>query len=161
MPNPIFPHIKKSIEDFVSEQDGNIPRNKVLTIGTMLMILGILMTDDAFAAHRSHSSHKSHSSHSSHSSGSGGHSSHESHQSHQSHTSSTGSTHGNAATYHSNAAPHSNHSNHASHANDGPSLNVLNNTRTPQSVDIAAIGAKANLAAAGETLPETTPVDVD
>ena len=101
-----FPHLQKSIEDFLLDEEGNIPRNKILAIGSMMIVLGVLFADNAFAAHRSHSSHRSHTSHSSGSGsrGSGGyHSSHQSHQSHQSHVSSSGSTHGNSA--HSNSAP--------------------------------------------------------
>ena len=97
----IFPEFQKNIENLIEDEEGNIPGNKLLALGTMIIILGSLMTMDAFAAHRSHSSHSSHRSHSSHSSGSHGnshsnHGSHESHQSHQSHTS------------HSNTGSHSN-----------------------------------------------------
>ena len=77
-----FPHVEQKIEDFLYDEEGNIPVGKVLTIGSMILILGLLMADDAFAAHRSHSSHSSHSSHQS--GYSGGHSSHTSHASHQS-----------------------------------------------------------------------------
>lgn len=105
MENAIFPHVKRAISDFLNDEEGNIPRNKVLTIGPMLIILGILFADDAFAKH---SSHRSHSSHSSHSSGSSGaHSSHVSHESHTSHTSSTG-THSNSHSSHSSASVHDN-----------------------------------------------------
>ena len=112
-----FPHIQDSITNFLYDEEGNIPRNKVLTIGAMMIVLGILMSDEAFAGHRSHSSHRSHASHSSHSSGSGGHSSH---QSHASHTSSTtgGSSHSSGSV--ETAAPHSNHANHVTHSNVAP-----------------------------------------
>ena len=96
----LFPKIQKSIETLIEDEEGNIPGNKLLMLGTMVMILGTLFPWQAFAGHRSHSSHDSHDSHSSHSSGSGGHGSHVSHESHQSHQS---------------ASDHSNHSNHASH----------------------------------------------
>lgn len=105
MENTIFPHVKRVISDFLNDEEGNIPRSKVLTVGSMLIILGILLADDAFAKH---SSHRSHSSHTSHSSGSSGiHSSHNSHESHTSHTSSTG-THSNSHSSHSSAAVHNN-----------------------------------------------------
>lgn len=96
----LFPKFMKKIEDLIEDEEGNIPGNKLLMLGTMIIVLGSMLAVDAFAAHSSHSSHSSHRSHSSHSSGSHGnhsnHGSHESHQSHQSHTS------------HSNSARHSN-----------------------------------------------------
>lgn len=97
----IFPTLKKSLDQLIEDQEGNIPGNKLLMLGTMIVILGSFISIDAFA---SHSSHRSHQSHSSHSSGSGhgnshySHGSHESHISHQSHTS------------HSNTGSHSNSS---------------------------------------------------
>lgn len=86
----IFPQIKKGIEDFMTEEEGNISRSKVAMIGSMMVILGVMLADgNIYAAHRSHSSHSSHRSHSSHSSHrSGSHSSHGSHSSgHSSHSS--------------------------------------------------------------------------
>lgn len=88
--NNIFPQIKKGIEDFITEEEGNISRSKVAMIGSMMVILGVMLADgNIYAAHRSHSSHSSHRSHSSHSSHrSGSHSSHGSHSSgHSSHSS--------------------------------------------------------------------------
>lgn len=84
MKDELFPQIKRSIENYLTEEEGNISRSKLLVIGSMVLLMGILYMQDAFAAHRSHSSHESHSSHSS---GDGGHSSHESHTSHSSHSS--------------------------------------------------------------------------
>lgn len=89
----LFPKFQKSIEDLIEDEEGNIPGKKLLMLGTMIVVLGSLLSMDVFAGHRSHSSHKSHSSHSS---GSGSHGSHSSHESHASHTS------------HSNSASHSN-----------------------------------------------------
>lgn len=71
-----FPQIRKGLEDFMNEEEGNISRSKVAMIGSMMVILGVMLADgNAYAAHRSHSSHASgsHSSHSSasHYSGSG------------------------------------------------------------------------------------------
>ena len=86
----IFPQIKKGIEDFMTEEEGNISRSKVAMIGSMMVILGVILADgNIYTAHRSHSSHSSHRSHSSHSSHrSGSHSSHGSHSSgHSSHSS--------------------------------------------------------------------------
>ena len=105
----LFPKIKKSIETLIEDEEGNVPGNKLMVLGTMVLILGTLFPLQVFAGHRSHVSHSSHGSHTSHSSGSGGHSSHESHVSHQSHES--GSSHSN----HSNHASHSDHGSHASH----------------------------------------------
>lgn len=92
MNDELFPRIKRSIENYLAEEEGNISRSKLLKIGSMVLLMGILFMQDAFAGHRSHSSHKSHSSHSSHSSGSSGHSSHVSHVSHSSHSSGSGGT---------------------------------------------------------------------
>ena len=63
----IFPTIKKGLEDFIQEEEGNISRSKVAMIGSMMVILGVMLADGSvYAAHRSHSSHSS----GSHSSGS-------------------------------------------------------------------------------------------
>ena len=71
-----FPHITESIDQFLNDEEGSIPRNKILMIGSMLIILGVLMADEAFAGHRSHSSHVSSASgyHSNSSGGSAGYS---------------------------------------------------------------------------------------
>ena len=53
----LFPHIKHSVEDFLFDEEGNIPRSKILTIGSMIIVLSLLFTEKAFAAHRSHSSY--------------------------------------------------------------------------------------------------------
>lgn len=102
MSDSIFPHINEGIENFLFDEEGNIPRSKIIAIGSMLVVMGILMTEDIYAAHRSHSTHSSHSSHISSS-----HSSHYTHSSHSSHVSSTHSTH----------SSHSDHASHASHSN--------------------------------------------
>lgn len=110
-----FPKIHRSISDFLYEEEGNIPRSKMLMVGSMVLLLGILYAQDAFAAHKSHSSHRSHSSHSSHRSGSGSHSSHQSHQSHVSH---------------SNNA----HNSHSSHANSSQGGSTPNANTAPESI---------------------------
>lgn len=111
MMDDLFPKIKKSVETLIEDEEGNIPGKKLLLLGTMVLVLGNLLSIDALAGH---TSHRSHVSHSSHSSGSGGyHESHVSHQSHQSHVS--GSGHSSHSSYHSSHASHSNHNNHASH----------------------------------------------
>lgn len=102
MNDELFPQVKKGIDAFLQDEEGNIPRSKILTVGSLMMLMGIIYGQNIYATHQSHSSH------SSHVSGSGSHSSHESHQSHQSHVSaSTHSSHSNSSPQ-SNAAPHSN-----------------------------------------------------
>ena len=59
MSDLLLPKIIKSIEDFLYEEEGNITRNKVLMVGSMMLIMGAIMSMEAFAAHRSHSSHRS------------------------------------------------------------------------------------------------------
>ena len=101
-----FPEIKKSIKNYLYEEEGNITRNKLLMVGSLAVIMSVLFALDAEAGHRSHSSHSSHRS-SSHGSGHGSHVSHQSHQSHQSgsgHSSHSSSSHGS----HSSSAAHSN-----------------------------------------------------
>ena len=41
----IFPQIKKGIEDFMQEEEGNISRSKVAMIGSMMVILGVMLAD--------------------------------------------------------------------------------------------------------------------
>lgn len=91
-----FPKIKKSIQDFFEDEDGSITRNKVLAIGGMVLILGMLLADQVYAAHRTHYTHRTHSthktsnkhgSHSSHYTSHSTHSDHYTHGSHSSHTS--------------------------------------------------------------------------
>lgn len=96
-----FPKVKKSINDFIQDEEGNVTRGKLVTVGTMIVIMSIVSSLEAFAAHGSHVSHSSHASHSSGAysksySGTPIHGSHTSHASHNSHTS------------HSNSISHSN-----------------------------------------------------
>lgn len=151
MEEHLFLEIKKSIEDFIYEEEGNITRNKVIAMGTMMLILSLMMYDEVFAAHRSHSSH---SSHASHSSGSGGgiHGSHESHVSHSSHVSSSGhSSHGS----HSNST-YSNHAASKSATTAAPKvvkpkvpdvkLDDVSNILTPNANEVSDIGNTVNAA---------------
>lgn len=87
--NPIL----KSISDYLYEEEANIDRKKIISIGTILALATFFMAADAFAKH---GSHESHGSHGSHSSGSGYHSSH-------------------ASSFHSNHGSHESHESHASH----------------------------------------------
>lgn len=168
MDDSIFPHIKKSIENFVKEEDGNIPRNKILTIGSMMLVLSLLLAGDAFAGHSSHSSHKSHSSHSSHKSHSNsGHYSHSSHASHSSHVSSSSHSSHSSST-HSNTS-HSNTSSGTvvtkiptpTHSNAAPSLSTLNTIKAPADGLTVDPSAQVSVAAAvNKVPPATTPVFV-
>ena len=47
----LFPSIVKSLDDFLYEEEGNITRNNIVAMGTMVLILSLLMMDDAFAGH--------------------------------------------------------------------------------------------------------------
>lgn len=89
-----FPKVKRSIENFLYDEEGNIPRSKILTVGTMMMLLGMVYFQDVHAAHSSHSSHSSHQSGSY--SDSSSHVSHSSHTSHQS-GSTTYASHGSSS----------------------------------------------------------------
>ena len=120
----LFPSIKKSIDSFIQDEDGSIPRGKLVSLGTFFLLMSTVIGAEAF----DHSSHKSHSSHSSHSSGAGSHSSHESHSSHSSHSSSSHSSHSSSTSdithsnhsSHYNVAPTATHYNHGSHYNVAP-----------------------------------------
>ena len=105
-----FPQIEKSLTDFLNDEDGNITRNKLVSIGSLILLMSILSLDNVFAAHSSHSSHRSHSSHESHSSTAyiRDHTNHGSHSDHSSH-----SDHGS----HSSHSSHTSHSNTSSHSN--------------------------------------------
>lgn len=141
-----FPHVEQKIEDFLYDEEGNIPVGKVLTIGSMILILGLLMADDAFAAHRSHSSHSSHQS-----GYSGGHSSHTSHASHQSiyydaapaAPSSGGSSAASAAS-------------HASHSNVAPSAAEVQSLHAVDSGDTVHLDAAEQALQPAADVPATT-----
>lgn len=102
-----FPTIKKSIEDLINDEEGNIPRGKLITIGSTLMLMGMIMGIDVYATHGSHKSHSSHSSTSyvrSHTS----HGSHTSHASHASSQTSDAGSHASHSNTHSSAPAHVN-----------------------------------------------------
>lgn len=91
--NNKFPKIEKAITDFLNDEDGNITRNRLVTIGSLILLMSILSIDTV-SAHESHSSHSSHESHSSTSyirdhTNHVSHSDHGSHSSHTSHSSAT------------------------------------------------------------------------
>lgn len=137
--NPIFPQIKRSIEDFLNDEEGNIPRGKLLSIGALLVLFSAILSMDAYAKHSSHSSHKSHSSHSSTSY-------HRSHTSHASHTSSSHSNHASHSDHgsHSSHGSHTSHSNTSSHSNSNYSAaGDLDVTAAPRASAIKGIGSGA------------------
>ena len=59
----MFPKIDKAITDFLNDEDGNISRKKLVTIGSFVLLMSIMNFDTVFA-HKSHASHSSHESHS-------------------------------------------------------------------------------------------------
>lgn len=81
--NQIFPALTRALGDYLSDEEGNITRNRVISIGAMAIVLGMLCSMDVFAKHRSHSSHSSHVSSTRRGS------THYSHVSHSSHVSSS------------------------------------------------------------------------
>lgn len=151
MSDEFFPKVKKGIDAFLEDEEGNIPRSKILTVGSLMMLMGIIYGQNIYAAHSSHSSHASHSS----GENPGSHSSHESHQSHQSHVSgSTHASHSNST--HSNAAPHSNSapSNSVSPSDNGSitskvpvsKMKTIGTIQTPVSNKVDGSLAKASTA---------------
>ena len=97
----LFPSVTRALGDYLSDEEGNITRSKIVTLAGIAIVLGTLNGLNVQASHRSHSSHSSHSS----GSYSGGHSSHASHSSHVSGTSSHSSHSSGSASLHSNSAP--------------------------------------------------------
>ena len=55
MKNDFFPKLERSLEDFLYEEEGNITRNKMVMVGSLVLVLSLLMYDEVFAGHRSHS----------------------------------------------------------------------------------------------------------
>lgn len=151
MNESIFPSIKKSIETLIEDEEGNIPAGKLLTIGTLIVLLGSVLSMEAFAAHGSHKSHSSHSSHSSTSyirdhSNHGSHSNHASHASHSSHTS------------HSNTASHSN-SNYSAAGDYGTPLAPAASSITAPQNPVSDTVSMLNLPTVNTNIavPEATP----
>lgn len=89
----LFPSVTKALGDYLSDEEGNITRSKVVTLAGIAIVLGTLYGLNVQASHRSHSSHSSHSS----GSYSSAHYSHISHSSHSSHVSGTVLSYGNSA----------------------------------------------------------------
>ena len=146
--NSLFPQISKSINDFLLEEEGSISRNKVLVVGSLMLVMSVIMAPTVYAKH---SSHRSHSSQRSHSSGSGGY-----HSSHSSHSSSYHSSHSSHSSY-----AHNSHSS-AAHSNTSNAVNTTathNNTSTiatptfaaPELYDLSAVNNKLLGTHAGTT----------
>lgn len=134
MDKKLFPTIKKSIEDLINDEEGNIPRGKLVMLGSTIMLMGMIMGIDVFAAHSSHRSHSSHSSHSSTSY----------HRSHVSHTS------------HSSGYDHSSHGSHSSHSNTHSSHG--SHSSAPSHVN-SNTGA-SHISNAGGSIPGTSEIPV-
>lgn len=43
MSNELFPKVKKSINDLIDDEEGNIPRSKLVVIGSTIMLMGMIM----------------------------------------------------------------------------------------------------------------------
>ena len=88
-----FPELKRSIDDFLEDEEGSITRKKALMLGSMILVFGLAMAQDVYATHRTHYTHRTHSTHrtsnhhGSHSSHSSSHSNHDNHYTHGSHSS--------------------------------------------------------------------------
>lgn len=133
----LFPKINKTLNSFIEDEEGSIPAGKLLTVGTLIILLGTILSVDAFAKHGSHRSHSSHSSHSSSSY-------HRSHGSHSNSHSSHASTHGSHAS-------HTSHSNTASHSNSNYSAG--GDYGTPPAPLASSIKAPANTQSISRTIP--------
>lgn len=133
-----YPHIKQSLSNFLYDEEGNIPRSKVLMVGAMVIVLSLMMVQDVYASHSSHRSHSSHSSHTSGDSGGG----------HASHASST-TTHSNNPVTTPAPTPHSNHSNIA------PSIAEVNRVSTPfSSSEITRSNPQIDTHISNDSLPD-------
>lgn len=79
----LFPAAKRSIANYINDEEGNISRNKLVTVGSAVILMGLIVLLDGctYVSHISHTSGTSHRS-------SGSHRSHSSHSSHRSHSSS-------------------------------------------------------------------------
>ena len=148
----LFPHVKHSVEDFMFDEEGNIPRSKILAIGSMMIVLSLMLTEKAFAAHRTHSSHRTHSTHRTHSShSSGGHTTHYTHSTHSTHG--THSTHSNTHSTHSTHSNHATHSNHSTHSNGAPTTSQLAVTPPTSTDTMAAVPTRELGVSVGAVLP--------
>ena len=58
-----FPELKRSIDDFLEDEEGSITRKKALMLGSMILVFGLAMAQDVYATHRTHYTHRTHSTH--------------------------------------------------------------------------------------------------
>ena len=49
----IFPKVNKALTDFLNDEDGNISRKRLVSIGSFILLMSIINFDTVFA-HRSH-----------------------------------------------------------------------------------------------------------
>lgn len=162
MENELFPSVKRSIHDFINDEEAAIPRGKLLAVGSLMLVLSVILGVDAAAKHTSHRSHSSHSSssyhrsHTSHSSHRSGHGSHSSHSNHGSHS----NTHGSHSS-HSNT--HSSHSSHSSTAvtTTKPAVTTTSTpaTTTTATVSKPALSSIPSPAAVSEISPAEISTD--
>ena len=45
----LFPKFQRGIENLIEDEEGNIPGKKLLMLGTMMVVLGSLLSIDVFA----------------------------------------------------------------------------------------------------------------
>ena len=157
-----YPHIERSLSNFLFDEEGNIPRNKILLIGPLVIVLSMLLSESIFAKHRTHSTHRTHNSHRSN-----GHTTHYTHTTHSTHvthstshgTHTTHSTHGTHSTHsnHSNHATHNTHSTHSSHANASPSITYTDPSINDTYID--SIGSNDSSVVRGLDLSANPVVD--
>ena len=146
MSNELFPKIKKSIDDLIDDEEGNIPRSKLVVIGSTIMLMGMIMGIDVYATHRSHTSHSSHSSTSYH-------------RSHVSHTSARGGgTHNNHSSHASHSNTHSSHSSHSSHANTHSSAPAHANTHSSAPAHVNSNTSPQHANSAGGSILGTSEI---
>ena len=166
-----FPHVKRTIENFINDEDGNITRNKLLMVGSMVVLLGTLYSFNVFADHNSHSSHSSTSYVRNHSNSHGSHSNAytTSHGSHSSHSNALpGHSSSSANTTHATHSSHASHSNTASHSNSNystagdsltptaPKASAIEGVKTPIPNDFAT--TIPNTLTATATVPDTPQI---
>ena len=41
----LFPKVQKRIADFIYEEEGTIPRSKIITVGTMVLLLSLFYAE--------------------------------------------------------------------------------------------------------------------
>ena len=49
----VFPALTKALSNYLFDEEGNIARNRVVSVGAMAIVLGMLCSIDVFARHGS------------------------------------------------------------------------------------------------------------